>query len=183
MGFRIPLVRAAEVRTQCRYAPETSIPSRIRTGVLDRGSHREVVRALRQRSRHRHRPDRTRERRARLTGHDSEFRLWALGDDWSDETFDLVVISEVGYYLTFEKLIEAMLQVVEHLEPGGTLLCAHWRHVVPEYPQNGDAVHSAVRQTPGLAQFASYQDEDVLIDVFVKGPPSPPSVARSEGLI
>ena len=121
--------------------------------------------------------------RERLTGHDAEFRLWALGDDWPDETFDLVVISEVGYYLTFEKLIEAMLQVVEHLEPGGTLLCAHWRHVVPEYPQNGDAVHSAVRQTPGLAQFASYQDEDVLIDVFVKGPPSPPSVARSEGLI
>lgn len=121
--------------------------------------------------------------RARLTGRDAEFRLWALGDDWPDETFDLVVISEVGYYLTFEKLIEAMLHVVEHLETGGTLLCAHWRHVVPEYPQNGDAVHSAVRQTPGLAQFASYQDEDVLIDVFVKGPPSPPSVARSEGLI
>ncbi len=53
--------------------------------------------------------------RARLTGRDAEFRLWALGDDWPDETFDLVVISEVGYYLTFEKLIEAMLHVVEHL--------------------------------------------------------------------
>ncbi len=185
MGFRIPLVRAAEVRTQCRYAPETSIPSRIRTGgarsgvLTEKLSERcdsvlatDIV------------PTALESARARLTGHDSEFRLWALGDDWSDETFDLVVISEVGYYLTFEKLIEAMLQVVEHLEPGGTLLCAHWRHVVPEYPQNGDAVHSAVRQTPpGLAQFASYQDEDVLIDVFVKGPPSPPSVARSEGLI
>lgn len=122
--------------------------------------------------------------RRRLDGHDVDFRLWALGEEpWPDGTFDLIVISKVGYYLTFTQFAEAMAGVVEHLEPGGTLLCAHWRHIVPEYPQNGDMVHSAVRQTAGLAQLASYQDEDVLIDVLVKGPSPAPSVARSEDLV
>ena len=122
--------------------------------------------------------------RRRLAGHNVEFREWALGaDTWPDTTFDLIVLSEIGYYLSVEKLTEAMRRTVEHLETGGTLVCAHWRHIVPEYPQAGDAVHSVVRQTPGLAQLAEYQDEDVVIDVFVKSSQSPQSVAASEGLI
>ncbi len=28
-----------------------------------------------------------------------DFRHWALGEPWPDEQFDLIVLSEIGYYL------------------------------------------------------------------------------------
>lgn len=64
-----------------------------------------------------------------------EFALWSLSDNWStlptpEATFDLVVISEVGYYLDADDLSSAMTRVVEHLEAEGTLVAAHWRHDV-----------------------------------------------------
>ncbi|MFJ2837881.1 SAM-dependent methyltransferase [Nocardia sp. NPDC087230] len=124
--------------------------------------------------------------RARLSrsGHASvELRRWGLGQRWAAEEFDLIVLSEVCYYLDAETLRQAFDRAVGHLEPGGTLLCAHWRHVVADYPLTGDEVHAIAHRTAGLAATAHYGDEDVLIDVFAASPPNPPSVARLEGLV
>ncbi|QBS40862.1 SAM-dependent methyltransferase [Nocardia sp. CS682] len=109
-----------------------------------------------------------------------EFRRWALGEQWPNEHFDLIVLSEVCYYLDSTTLRTAFGQAVQHLEPGGTLLCVHWRRKVPEYPLSGDHVHAIARTTQGLTALAGYHDEDMLLDVFTAG--DPVSVATTEHL-
>ncbi|MFE9580623.1 SAM-dependent methyltransferase [Nocardia sp. NPDC006044] len=107
-----------------------------------------------------------------------EFRRWALGEPWPDEHFDLIVLSEVCYYLDSVSLRTALTHAVGHLEPGGALLCVHWRRKVPEYPLSGDHVHAIARTTRGLSALAGYHDEDLLLDVFIAG--NPVSVAATE---
>lgn len=98
-----------------------------------------------------------------------ELRRWALGDPWPAGPFDLVVLSEVLYYLdepTLRSILDAMPAV---LAPGATVLAVHWRHPVADYPQRGDAVHAALRATPGLHRLGGWADDDVLLDVLVAG--------------
>ena len=54
--------------------------------------------------------------------------------------FDVVVASEVLYYLD-PPALDAMLDAVhEHLR--GSLLAVHWRHPTETYPLRGDEVHA-----------------------------------------
>jgi SAM-dependent methyltransferase len=97
---------------------------------------------------------------------------------WPRGTYELVVLSEVGYYLDPPDL-ERLLDLVERdLAPGGTVVACHWRHPVADYPQSGDAVHAALSRWPRLSRT---EEEDLLLDVLVPG--GGPSVARREGLL
>lgn len=122
--------------------------------------------------------------RLAATGNEGTVELvqWALGSPWPAGSFDLIVLSEVGYYLDAVTLRGCLDAAAVALEPGGTLLCVHWRHPVADYPQTGDAVHAAARSTPGLAVTGSWADTDFLLDVFTRVPPPPQSVAAQEGL-
>ncbi|SEE88695.1 Nodulation protein S (NodS) [Rhodococcus jostii] len=104
----------------------------------------------------------------------------SLLDPWPPGTFDLVVLSEVLYYLTPGDLVATLGRAVDALEEGGTLVAVHWQHPVPEYPQTGRAVHEAVAATDGLDRAGSYRDKDFHLDVYTRGPV--PSVAAAEGL-
>ncbi len=98
--------------------------------------------------------------------------------DWPAGAYDLVVLSEVGYYLDPADL-ELLLDLVERdLAPGGTVVACHWRHPVADYPQSGDAVHAALARWPRLSRV---EEEDFLLDVLVPG--GADSVARREGLL
>lgn len=109
-------------------------------------------------------------------------RQWALGSSWRDlGDVDLIVLSEVGYYLAADALRDAIAEAVDHLDPGGTLVCVHWQHSAPDYPLSGGEVHRIVHAARGLNLLATYRDEDLDIDVFVKGPAR--SVADVEGLL
>jgi 2-polyprenyl-3-methyl-5-hydroxy-6-metoxy-1,4-benzoquinol methylase len=63
--------------------------------------------------------------------------------------FDLVVLSEVLYYLSPDDLERALDGLLERLTPGGTVLLVHWTPQVHDYPQTGDAVHAAVLRRVG----------------------------------
>lgn len=92
--------------------------------------------------------------------------------------FDLIVLSEVGYY--FGDDLAAVLDAIEAgLAEGGTLVACHWRHPVEDYPRSGDEVHAQIRLR-GLAVIASHVEEDFLLEVFS---PDPRSVARRTGLL
>lgn len=122
--------------------------------------------------------------RTRLAGRDNvEVRRWALGDPWPEEQFDLIVLSEVAYYLELPLLREVMTGAQQALEPGGTLLAVHWRYRVREYPTTGDQVHEVLESLPELSRTARYRDEDVVLETFQKVPPEPVSVAAREGLV
>ena len=68
----------------------------------------------------------------------------SLPQDWPDGRFDLVVLSELLYYLGDDDLRTVAARAVEAVAPGGTLLSIHWLHPVGDYPQTGDAVQQAV---------------------------------------
>lgn len=111
------------------------------------------------------------------------FSLWALGDAWPDEEFDLIVLSEVCYYLDPDALEMLLVAAVEKLAPDGVLLAAHWRHPFEGYLMTGDQVHSTLGRHSGLARTARYEDPDVVIETFAPAFARSTSVAQVDGLV
>jgi SAM-dependent methyltransferase len=102
--------------------------------------------------------------------------------DWPDETFDLIVLSELGYYFDDHDLTTLIGRAVASLEPGGDLVAVHWRHPVDEHVRSGDDVHARLAAAPGLARQARHAEADFLLEVYTRTPPEPLSVAQREGL-
>jgi SAM-dependent methyltransferase len=70
-------------------------------------------------------------------------------EQFPDQQFDLILVSEVGYYWSRADLRHARDLIVEHLVPGGHLLLVHFTNEVKEYPISGDAVHAAFFERVG----------------------------------
>ncbi|MET4108771.1 SAM-dependent methyltransferase [Hymenobacter sp. UYP22] len=83
--------------------------------------------------------DRARQRCAHLP--QVEFQLLQVPQAFPAGQFELIVVSEVGYYLSPEDLQLARQRIVQALVPGGHLLLVHWTPPVHDYPLTGDAVH------------------------------------------
>jgi LmbE family N-acetylglucosaminyl deacetylase len=96
--------------------------------------------------------------------------------DWPEGTFDLVVLSEVGYYSPDLALLRTRIE--NSLAPHGVLLACHWRHPAPDHPQTAEAVHAAVGA--GLHRVVTHVEDDFLLDVWAR---SPISVARDTGIL
>lgn len=60
-----------------------------------------------------------------------------------DERFDLIVLSEVGYYWSSTDLHAAKTRIENALTSGGHLVLVHWTPFVHDYPLTGDQVHEA----------------------------------------
>ncbi len=100
--------------------------------------------------------------------------------EWPREKFDLIVLSEVGYYCGAADLAIMAARAASSLTPDGVLLACHWRYPVAEYPLSGDDVHRALAAEPGLALLAEHLEEDFILQVFT--PPPAVSVATANGL-
>jgi SAM-dependent methyltransferase len=118
--------------------------------------------------------------RHRVPGHVTLAQL-ATPSEWPDGEFDLVVLSEVGYYYGPRDLALLLDKVLACLTPDGVLLACHWRHQVLEYPLGGDDVHAALAARGDLARLMRHVEEDFLLDVFTRPPGV--SVAANTGLI
>jgi len=104
----------------------------------------------------------------------------SLDEPWPATGCDLVVLSEVCYYLDPAALRAALDREVPRLTPGATVLAAHWRHPVADYPMSGDRANDIIGATAGLHHLGGYHDADVAIDVFDSG--SSRSVAERTGI-
>ncbi len=101
--------------------------------------------------------------------------------DWPGGSFDLVVLSELGYYLDAGDLSDLVEAVEDSLTPDGVVVGCHWRHSVKDYPLTGDDVHEALLASGRLAPLARHQERDFWLDVLVRPPVR--SVAQREGLL
>ncbi|BBY31673.1 SAM-dependent methyltransferase [Mycolicibacterium sediminis] len=108
-----------------------------------------------------------------------EFAGRSLDDDWPTGV-DLVVVSEVAYYLSAATFREVLDRECPRLGTGATLVAAHWRHPVADYPMTGDEVHELIADTADLHRLGRYRDDDVVIEVFVTG--TAVSVATETGV-
>lgn len=59
------------------------------------------------------------------------------------EKFDLILISEVGYYLSPSDWQKTLEKVFAGLTENGHFALVHWTPPVEDYPQTGDAVHDS----------------------------------------
>jgi SAM-dependent methyltransferase len=87
-----------------------------------------------------------------------EFQIMQFPGETPNQTFDLIVLSEVGYYLSEKDLLIARDWIVNALRPGGHLLLVHWTPLVEEYPLTGDEVHDlflAITPAPLTSVFSS----------------------------
>jgi SAM-dependent methyltransferase len=106
----------------------------------------------------------------------------SLPEGWPDEesAYDLVVLSEVGYYFDEADLTTVLDRAVTGLTGDGTLVACHWRHPVDDYPLGGDAVHAAIAARTELSRAVQHLETDFRLEVFTVG--DQPSVAAREGL-
>jgi SAM-dependent methyltransferase len=79
---------------------------------------------------------------------------------------DLIVASEVLYYLTGDELDATIGWACSALKPGGRLVCVHWRPSGPERPLSAEQAHTSVAAAPILTKTVSASTADYLLDVF-----------------
>jgi SAM-dependent methyltransferase len=99
---------------------------------------------------------------------------------WPQERFDLIVLSEFGYYLDAASLQTLAIKARDALSPGGTLLACHWRWLIDGCDMDGDAVHHVLAENLGLCKLCNVLEPDLVIDVWCA---EPQSVAQREGLV
>ncbi len=104
----------------------------------------------------------------------------AVPEDWPAGTYDAIVLSEVGYYLSARDLQRTIDLIDSSLADAGFLVACHWRHPVAEYPLSGDDVHRALRAVAAWDTLALHEEEDFVLEVFCRRPAV--SVAHREGL-
>ncbi len=84
---------------------------------------------------------------------------------WPQGRFDLVVVSEVGYFLSPRALDRLVDRVADCLDEDGVVVLCHWRHPVHGWPLDGPDVHARVEARLDLPLQATYADRDVEVRV------------------
>lgn len=88
----------------------------------------------------------------------------------ADVPWDLVLVSEVGYYLVMPDLHRLVVQIADSLRPGGDLLLVHWLPPVPGYPLTGDEVHETFLARSGsngeFLHLHGAREEKYRLDLF-----------------
>ena len=95
-----------------------------------------------------------------------EFRRATLPAEFPDGQFDLILMSEVGYYFDWPDLEQLSARIVAALPGGGDLVMVHYLPAVPDYPLKGDDVHDFFRRVPGLQHLSGLRAQRYRLDCF-----------------
>jgi protein-L-isoaspartate O-methyltransferase len=95
-------------------------------------------------------------------------RCGALPEDIPEGTFDLVVLSEIGYYFSEEQLWNLANGLVERLSRPGVMLAVHWLGSSEDHLLHGDRVHTILRSLEGLVHDRSELHAGFRLDRWVR---------------
>ncbi|WP_375399416.1 PIG-L family deacetylase [uncultured Amnibacterium sp.] len=107
-------------------------------------------------------------------------QLRRLPEQWPEGTFDLIVLSETGFYLTGDRLPALAERIRDSLSPAGTVLLCHWRPLVLGLDRGGDAVHRVIREALDATVIVRHDEDDFVLEVLQAG--AARSVAQATGL-
>jgi SAM-dependent methyltransferase len=107
--------------------------------------------------------DRARNRCAALRHVTLEQR--AIPDDWPEEMFDLVVLSEIAYYFDSSDLGRVTSRLVRSVNSGGQVIGVHWRGET-DYPLTGDEAHEIITARPELERVVHHVETDFVLDAW-----------------
>jgi cyclopropane fatty-acyl-phospholipid synthase-like methyltransferase len=111
------------------------------------------------------------------------FECLRVPDEWPTGVFDLIVLSEIAYYLGPEDLCRMLRAMERAFSPRATLLACHWRHPIPESAISGDAIHQMLKGWTAKTEMSllvEHVEKDFCLDVWCE---DSRSVAAREGLI
>jgi predicted TPR repeat methyltransferase len=105
--------------------------------------------------------------RQRLSGHE-QVRVQRRGvpEEMSEGPFDLILASEVLYFLTREVMLAALEGFERELAPCGLLLAVHWRKETKTYPLQGDEVHELLMENTQLKHIENIIEPEYRLDLF-----------------
>lgn len=105
--------------------------------------------------------------RSRLDGATGvELGQYAFPQEWPRGRFDLVVLSEVGYFLSPARLDALATRIEQSLEPGADIVLCHWRPQPRGLVLDGDAVHARLRARPGWTTTSRHVETDFVLEVL-----------------
>lgn len=103
-----------------------------------------------------------------------------LPAQWPTESFDLVVVSELGYFLSGADLAALAAKTLDSLREGGSVLAVHWRWKSDDCEFDGAEVHRRLEGALALPRLLHMEDRDFIADLWCR---DPRSVAQREGLV
>lgn len=86
----------------------------------------------------------------------------------SHEHFDLIVLSEIGYYFDRSTLAALARQLASHLEQGGELIAVHWLGHSDDHVLHGDEVHATLQAHLRLLPAHSERHPGFRLDSWVR---------------
>lgn len=86
--------------------------------------------------------------------------------------FDLIVISEILYYLSPDDIDEVITWIGQNLAEGGTLLCCHWRYAIDGFVMTGETVHQRLYEAFGSVNNADDTNNEARHKVAFTHPPA-----------
>lgn len=92
--------------------------------------------------------------------------------DWPEGSFDLIVLSEVGYFLDAAEWHQVIANTMRSLSPTGGVLACHWLHPIEGCSQNGRDVHAALAQRLPLHRLLRHEEADFLLEYWCRQPDS-----------
>ena len=109
-----------------------------------------------------------------------DVQLLRLPERWPEGRFDLVVVSELAYYLSDDALVRLGARCETALAAGGTVVACHWRPPIDDALRSGDSVHALLHERLGRCWVGGWLDNDFRIDVWSH---DSRSVGEQEGLV
>jgi predicted TPR repeat methyltransferase len=82
--------------------------------------------------------------------------------------FDLIVLSDIGYYFSPREWNELATDLIAPMTSGAILLAAHWLGASADHQMSGDEVHEALRSSPLLRLEHSHRYETFRLDRWVR---------------
>lgn len=98
------------------------------------------------------------------------FKKMSVPQEFPAEMFDLILISEVGYYLAAEDWDRTIEKIFAQSAAKGQIALVHWLPPVADYPQTGDEVHDSFAEFVGDKMRNLYEKraENYRLDVWEK---------------
>ncbi len=107
--------------------------------------------------------------RDRLSPHPQvDLILGEIPDAIPDHDYDLVVASEILYYLAPVTLRDTLEALAERMPEGARVVAVHWRASGPERPFDAEQVHAILHAAPALTTIETAGTDEYLLDVMVR---------------
>lgn len=99
-----------------------------------------------------------------------QVRHGRIPEDWPSGRFDLIVLSELAYYIADLPLLAR--RILDSLDEDGVVVLVHWRRIAPDHPHTAETVHLTLRAALQLPVLVRHAEDDFLLDVLARDPRS-----------